>query len=154
YDDATGNWKYIDSSVAKIDAGTDKTGVNMVDIVYTFGSAWEFSDTSGWHFIASNVRSISAGQQGIHDFVTQSGAAYWFNESTGVYDFLDSGVAQVTTGTDAKGNYMIDLLYTNGDLYEYRVGSGWNFVWSDVQTMSKGRAGLVGMVFTWGDSYN
>ena len=67
---------------------------------------------------------------------------------------MASGVQQITAGTDKAGNYVIDLLYTSGDMYEYRVGSGWNFVWGNVQSIGKSCAGLVGVVFNWGDAYD
>ena len=50
---------YVYSWGTQIDAGTDVQGVNTVDIVFTWGEAWEHSDESGWHFIASDVQSIS-----------------------------------------------------------------------------------------------
>ena len=153
YADATGGWTFIDSNVASIDAGTDKLGVNMEDEVMTYGTAWEHSDSSGWHFLGSGVRSVSAGQQGISDFVTTAGNAYWYNESSGGTSFLGSNVAQVTAGTDQYGNYMIDLLFSGGNLDEYRVGSGWTFLDGGVQSVAKGRTGFVAMVFSWGDAW-
>src|SRR5262249_34350841 len=70
YNDLTGKYTSLDSSAVQISAGTDVQGVSCVDVVYTSGNAWEHSDSSGWHFIASGVRSISAGRQGISDYVT------------------------------------------------------------------------------------
>jgi hypothetical protein len=153
YHDSSGGWTFIESSVASIDAGTDKIGVNMVDVIMSYGQAWEYSDSSGWHYIASGVSSVSAGQQGISDFVTTSGNAYWFNEASGALSFLGSNVASVTTGTDQYGNYMIDLLFNGGNLWEYRVGSGWTFLDGGVNSIAKGHAGFVDMVFTWGDAW-
>jgi hypothetical protein len=63
-------------------------------------------------FSQAGIKSISAGQQGIADYGTTAGNAYWFNEATGTSSFLGSGVAAITTGTDELGNYMIDMLYT------------------------------------------
>jgi hypothetical protein len=154
YKDATGGWTFIDSGVASVSAGTDRYGVSMEDEVTTGGYAWEHSDSTGWHYIGASVKSISAGRQGISDYVTTAGNAYWFNEATGATSFLGSGVAAVTAGTDQFGNYMIDMLYANGNLYEYRVGSGWSFLDGSVQQVAKGRAGLVDMVFSWGDAYD
>jgi hypothetical protein len=34
------------------------------------------------------------------------------------------------------------------------VGSGWTWLDSSVQAMSKCRAGLVDVLFTWGDAYD
>ncbi len=153
YVDSTGRWNSLAGSGASIDAGTDKIGVNMVDVVFYYGVAVEISDSSGWHSIASGVRSISAGQQGVTDYVTTGGSAYWFNDASGVSDFLASGVAAVTTGTDQNGNYMIDLLLNGGNLYEYRVGTGWTFLDSGVTSIAKAHAGFVDMVFTWGAAW-
>jgi hypothetical protein len=63
-------------------------------------------------------------------------------------------VASVAAGTDQYGNAMTDLLYGNGNLYEYRVGSGWSFVSGNVKQVSKGRAGLIDLVFLSGDAYD
>lgn len=154
YRDATGGWTFLDSGVASLSAGTDRYGVNMVDEVTTAGTAREFSDTTGWHYVAAAVQSISAGRQGASCFVTTADNAYGFTEETGATSFLGSGVASVAAGTDQYGNSMIDLLYGNGNLYEYRVGSGWSLVYGNVQQISKGRAGLIDLVFTWGDAYD
>jgi hypothetical protein len=148
-----GGWSgQLDSNVTSIDAGTDRYGVNMFTEVW-YGYGYEHSDSTGWHYIASGVQSVSAGQQGIIDYLTTGGNAYWFNEASGSTSFLGSGVIQVTAGTDQFGNYMIDMLYSGGNLYEYRVGSGWSFLDSSVQSIGKGHAGVVDMVFTWGDAY-
>lgn len=154
YRDKTAGWTYLTNGVAFISAGTDRNGINMVDEVTNAGEAWEFSDTTGWHHLASAIRSISAGQQGISAFVTSAGDAYGFSEATGTTTFYGSGAASVTAGTDPYGNAMIELLYTNGNLYEYRPGTGWSFVSGNVRQVSKGRAGLVDLVFTSGDAYD
>jgi hypothetical protein len=153
YRDATGTWTYVYNNASSISAGTDKLGVNAVDIIFTWGDAWEYSDSSGWHFMASGVASVSAGQRGIADYVTTGGNAYWFNEATGSIVFLASNVAQVTAGTDQFGNYMIDLLYTSGSLSEYKVGSGWTTLTSGVKSISKARAGLLDVLFSSGYAY-
>jgi hypothetical protein len=49
---------------------------------------------------------------------------------------------------------MIDLLYNGGNLNEYRVGSGWTFLDGGVQSIAKGHAGFVDMVFTSGDAWD
>jgi hypothetical protein len=146
-------WTYIDSNVTSIDAGTDRYGVNMETEVW-YGGAWEHSDSTGWHYIAGGVQSISAGQWGIMDYLTTGGNAYWFNEASGSSSFLGSGVAAVTAGTDQYGNYLIDMLYTNSNLYEYRVGSGWSYLDNNVTSVGKGHNGVVDMVFSWGDAYD
>jgi hypothetical protein len=154
YKDAKGSWTFIDSGITAIDAGTDRTGVNMVDVIFSWGGAYEHSDANGWYYLGSGVKAVSAGQQGISDILFTNGWAYWFNEATGGFSFLGSNVAAVTTGTDQYGNYMIELLYNGGALYEYRVGQGWRYLDSWVASVSKARAGLVDVVFTWGDAYD
>ncbi len=147
----TGSWTQIDSNVTAIDAGTDRYGVNMMTEVW-YGSGYEHSDSTGWHYIGSGITAISAGQQGILTYLS-SGNAYWWSEASASSSLLGSGVAQVTTGTDASGNYMVDMLYSNGNLYEYQTSSGWNFLDSSVQSIGKARAGAVDMVFSWGDAW-
>jgi hypothetical protein len=153
YKDATGGYTYIFNNIASISAGTDRYGVNMVDVVFPAGYAWEHSDSTGWHYIDSNVKAISAGQQGISDLLYNTGNAYWFNEATGSFAFLASNVAQVTAGVDQNGNYQIDLLYTNGSLQEYGVGSGWTTLTSGVTSISKAHAGTVDVLFSSGNAY-
>jgi hypothetical protein len=153
FNDASGSWTYIYNNAVSIDAGTDRVGVNMVDIVFNWGDAWEHSDTSGWHFIGSNVKQVSAGQQGISDFVNTSGNAYWYNEATGGTSFLASNVAAITAGVDQFGKYMIDLLYNGGTAIEYRSGSGWSTLATGVASLSKARAGLLDVVFSGGAGY-
>jgi hypothetical protein len=115
---------------------------------------WEHSDSSGWRYLGSNVRAVSAGQQGMMDILYTNGNAYFYSEANGSSVLVGSNVSQVTTGTDANGNVMVDLLHTNGNLYEWRAGSGWSYVYNNVQSIAKGRAGVVDMVFTWGDAYD
>jgi hypothetical protein len=154
YRDAASGWTFLDSGVTFISAGTDRYGVNAVNEVKTGGNAWQYSDSTGWHYLASSVKSISAGRQGVSDYVTTAGNAYQLIEATGATTFLGSGVASVAAGTDQYGNAMTDLLYGNGSLYEYRVGSGWSFMHGNVEQVSKGRAGLIDLVFMSGDAYN
>src|SRR5262249_21931976 len=153
YRDATATWTYVYNNASTISAGTDKLGVNAVDIIFTWGDAWEYSDSSGWHFIASCVASVSAGQRGLADFVTTAGKPSGFTGATGATVFLTSNVAQITAGTDQYGNYMIDLLYTSGSLSEYKVGSGWTTLTSGLKSISKARAGLLDVLFSSGYAY-
>jgi hypothetical protein len=142
YDDASTNWTFLDSGAVQIDAGTDRYGVNTVGAVYSSANFWEYSDTSGWHFIDSSVQSISVGQQGIATYVTTAQNAYLYSEVSGVSSFLGSGVAQSVTGVDQFGNYMIDLVYSNGDNWEYRVGKGWFYLDFNVRSISKAVGGI------------
>jgi hypothetical protein len=157
FDDATGTKTTVWTSGAQIDAGTDAQGVNTVGITFTWQDAWEHSDDSGWTFIASGVQSISAGRQGVSDYLTTGGVAHWHTLS-GQDVALAGGVRQVTAGTDQFGNYMIDLLYTNGTVQEYRQGTGWYWVWSSTgssgaASIDKGRLGELDIVFAWSDAW-
>jgi hypothetical protein len=153
YDDATGTWSYVWNGANRISAGTDRMGVNAVDVLLGT-DAWEHSDDSGWHFIASGVRDISAGRQGISDYLTTTAVAHWHSEVGNGDVAVASNVAQITAGTDALGNYMIDLIYSgSGALWEYRAGASWVNLTSGVRSLSKGRLGTVDAVFNWGDAW-
>jgi hypothetical protein len=151
---ANGNsatWTQIDSNVTAIDAGTDRYGINMMTEVW-LGYGYEHSDSTGWHYIDSGVKSVSAGQNGIMDYLTTAGNAYFFNESIGGKTYLGSGVSAVTAGTDLNGNWMIDLLFSNGNLWEYRQPGGWTQLTSSVVSIGKAHSGVVDMVFAWGNT--
>jgi hypothetical protein len=154
YKESTGKLTGIVSGIASIDAGTDKFGGNMVDVVTTAGAAWEHSDTSGWHYMGSGVASVSAGQQGVSTYLTTSGNAYFYQDATGASSFVASGVAGITSGTDAKGNVMIDLLFSGGQLDLYQASSGWTVLTTGVRSISKGVHGTVGVITTAGNVYD
>jgi hypothetical protein len=157
YHDATGfsgsSWTYVSNGAGQIDSGTDKLGVNCVDIVTTGGDAYEYSDDSGLHYIASGVQSISAGRQGISDYVTAGGVAYFHQEDSGADIYVASNVFQVAAGTDANGNSMIDVLTTDGTVSELRYGGSWATLAGSVTSLGKGPLDAVDMVFSWGDAW-
>jgi hypothetical protein len=146
----------LGNSIGWIDAGTDREGVNTVYAISARpGSVYDaglHSDGGDWHFIASNVRRISGGQQGIAAYVTLTGDAYLFNQATHSAVFLASNVIQVAAGSDETGNGMIELLNNRGGLYEYRAGA-LSHLNDNVNSISKGKAGLVDVVFRNGDAY-
>jgi hypothetical protein len=152
YHDATGHWTQFASGVSQIDAGTDRFGGNAVDVLYTSGADYEHSDATGWHFIASNVRSISAGQLGYASFVTTASNAYLYSEANSTVTFELANVARMTTGTDANGGVMLDALFNNGSVSEWRAGQGWVHLNTPNQAavtgLSKGRLGLVDLVLS------
>ncbi len=154
YKESTGTMTTFASGIASIDAGTDKVGGSMVNMVTTAGAAWECSDTSGWHYLASGVGSVSAGQQGFSAYLTTSGNAYDYQDATGTSSLLASGIAAITAGTDANGNVMVDLLYDGGQLYQYETSSGWTELVTGVRSISKGVHGVVGVISTAGNAYN
>jgi hypothetical protein len=48
---------------------------------------------------------------------------------------------------------MIDLLYNGGNLWEYRVGSGWTFLDGSVKSIAEGHNGYVDIVFASGEAW-
>jgi hypothetical protein len=123
--------------------------------VFTWQAAWENSDDTGWHFIANGVQSVSAGRQGISDYVTTGAVAHWHSEAGNLDVSLANGVSQVTAGTDALGNYMIDLLFSNGNLWEYRAsGGGWQFLASNIKYLGKAHNGVLDVVTSFSDAFD
>jgi len=151
----------------QIDAGTDAQGVNAVDAIVPgltvvtvggpvfgavatgavggTGAAYEYSDDSGAHLIASGVTSVSAGRQGNSVYITTAGTAHWHAQAGGDV-VVGWNVAQATAGTDPNGAAMVDVLLNNGTLSEFRSVIGWYTVATDVKAVSKGRLGAVDMV--------
>jgi hypothetical protein len=169
FDDATAASRYVRGSVTQIDAGTDPQGVNAVDaiapaplvfamtvrvaglgggIIFRPIDAFEYSDDSGAHFIASGVQSISAGRQGMSAYVTTGGDAWWFSLAGGEGGWLASGVSRALAGTDPNGAVMYDLLFSNSVVQEERAGIGWYTVANAVTDVTKGRLGAVDLVRT------
>ncbi len=154
YKESTGKMTTLAGGIASIDAGTDKLGGSMVDLVTTTGAGWEYSDSSGWHYLASGVSAVSAGQQGFSTYLTTAGNAYDYQDATGASAFVASGVAAITAGTDANGNVMVDLLFDGGQLYQYQASTGWTELTTGVRSISKGVHGVVGVISTAGNAYN
>jgi hypothetical protein len=173
FDDATGVARYVRGSVTQIDAGTDYQGVNAVDVIATGqlvaamsarvaglgggvtlvpNNAYQYSDDSGAHFIASDVQSISAGRQGFSAYVVPGGVAWWFGlgggPNGGEGGRLAWGVTRALAGTDPNGAVMYDLLFSNGDLQEERASIGMYTVATKVLDVTKGRLGAVDLVRT------
>jgi hypothetical protein len=154
YDDATAARSYVYSGPSQIDAGTDRTGVNSVDMVamvINLNFTFEHSDDSGMHIIAGGVQSISAGRQGISVYVS-NGVAHLHNEVNNTDVAVYSNVSQAVAGTDANGDYMIDVLTTGGTLSEYRYGGSWTtpplpLPYPFVTSLSKGTLDAVDMIF-------
>jgi hypothetical protein len=144
---------YLARGVVAIDAGTDQFGVSMVDVIDVRGNAYELSDTSGPHFLAANVRQISAGQQGFTVYLTRDGIAHAFNESSNSVTDLSAHVSQVRAGTDESGNPLIVLVLTNGAAYESADGSTWTALGTPVRSLSKVRAGVIDLIFANGRAY-
>jgi hypothetical protein len=154
YNDGTGSWSFIGNNATTIDAGTDRYGVNSMDEVYFGYSAWEYSDTTGWHYIDGNVKAVSAGPQGFSCYLTYNGVAFSYIEANGLIGWLGVNVAQVTAGTDVNGGAMIDLLLTNGTLNEWRYASGWYTLAYNVQYVGKAHAGTIDYIFSGGSTWS
>jgi hypothetical protein len=154
YQDANRSLSDLDSNVKAIDAGTDNYGVNAVTEIWgNSRQAWLWSDSTGWNEIAGgNVAQVSTGRGGVVDLVFTDGSAewwqaYWGGVQGGQTANIGSGVSQVTTGYDQNGNTVIDMLYRNGSVSEWRTGSGWtDYTGYNIASLSKSRAGVVDMV--------
>jgi hypothetical protein len=153
YNDASQSWTYVDSSINAIDAGTDHAGVNMVDVVLTSGYVFEHSDSSGWHYLGSNAQSVSAGQQGYSAFVDIFGTMYLYHEAWGTAYLMTVGVSRVSVGSDTNGLLQLDVVFTNGVAYEFSASSGWSYLNSGIQSVSKAQAGAVDVIFAYYGCY-
>jgi hypothetical protein len=144
-----GRWTYVyNGSIQSIDAGTDRFGVNAVDVVLSGGDAWMHSDTDGWHFLMSNVSQVSGGQEGLVALLDQYGNAMMFSEGSGSLTWLTSGARTVTTGYNASGNWQIGVILTNAVAYYYTPGTNqWSFFTGGVWQMSKENLGVTTVLF-------
>jgi hypothetical protein len=141
------------SPASAIDAGTDYRGVNMVVEISSDSShtATEFVANGAATGLGSNVRSVSAGQQGIIALLYNGGTAYWYSDYSRTWTYLASSVGQVTAGVDPSGHFMFDVLYTYGSLSELRWGglsmtAYWTNLGINVAYISKARDGVVSKV--------
>lgn len=114
-------WEYSDAirtvdlrtkDVTALDAGTNFQGVNMVDVITSDGKAWEVPDqgTKKHWLKVSNVVQISAGRQGRSAAIDVTGTAWLYEERGGLHK-VGLGVAEVASGTDAAGNFVLDLVF-------------------------------------------
>jgi hypothetical protein len=120
---------------------------------------WTCSDESGWHYINNGVWWVSTGRQGILDYIDNGGNAWLYSEVLGApATWLTGGAYQVTTGTDQNGDFMIDLILSDGSAWEYRASAAswtnlWSSAWGDqVVALGKGRQGLVDVTFLSGNA--
>jgi hypothetical protein len=166
-DDATAAYHRVTGSATQIDAGTDAQGVNAVDVIipvrpivlavatgvvsvggYFIPFAYQYSDDGGARFIASGVKSVSAGRQGFSAYVTTAGEGWAYNQAGNRYTDLGSGVSQVTAGTDESGYWLTDILLSNGALAELGAYRARYTVATGVKNVSKARLGAVDLVLT------
>jgi hypothetical protein len=155
-DSGANPWTPLTGSITAIDAGTDRYGVNMVDVLRSDGVAFEHSDTSGWRTLAGGVQSIHAGFQGYSTVLLKSGAAYLFSEGAAAaggngFTYLAGSVAAVTVGSDPTGGYQIELLFSNGAAYEFQQRTqSWSYLGGGVINVSRARIGLADILFSGG----
>jgi hypothetical protein len=149
YFDDSGTWsRALAGHIAAIDAGTDRYGVNMVDVITTSGTFSEYSDSTGCHSLCGGARSVSAGRNGTSVVVLTDGRAFAYTETTGKWMFLGSKVVQAAAGTDSNGDAMFDLVLTTGTALEYRATTGLKTLSTAVAFVGKARAGLADVVYT------
>jgi hypothetical protein len=91
---------------------------------------------------ANYATQVSAGRQGLVAFVDPWGNSFYWGQDRGLH-YLDSGVKKITMGFDQTGNPVIDELFTNGNLWDWRQAYGWNQIDSSVTDVSKAQAGVV-----------
>src|SRR5581483_8891339 len=146
-----GTWTQLygsGSQIQAIDAGTDKYGVNAVDVLFTYTDAWLRSDTDGWHWIMNGVQQVCGGQQGVVVLRDTSQNAWYFNEWAGGPSQFASGVMQVTTGYDAWGHITVGIVYNTEAAWLWNSGNGtWSLLANGVLRMSKENLGVVSVLF-------
>jgi hypothetical protein len=136
------------SQIQQIDAGTDKYGVNAVDVLFTYGDAWLRSDTDGWHWIMDGAAQVCGGPQGVVVLRDTSQNAWYYNEWTGTPSQFASGVMQVTTGYDAWGHITVGIVYDTQAAWLWDSGNGsWSLLANGVLRMSKENLGVVSVLF-------
>ncbi len=140
YTDANGTLTTLDHGVSAIDAGTDRYGENMLAEIWQ-NQGWTYSVSTDWTQFALNVAAVSAGRQGYVAWLDLWGAAFYKGDGNSLY--LGSGVTQITAGYDQGGGLVLDLLYSNGNVYDWRAASGMQFLDYDVRAIGKARAGVV-----------
>jgi hypothetical protein len=154
YNGVTGSFSNVTvaTGVASFSAGTDKLGVCCVDYVTTAGAAYEYSASSGKHLIkSSGVASVAAGPQGQAGIVLTTGEADLWTEANNKTTLLvASGVKQLSLGTNAAGNLLVERLDTNGNLWEYDAGTSKppTQINSNVASVSDARLGVVDAIMS------
>ena len=111
-----------------------------MDIIFTSGAAYEYSDTSGYHFIANGVQGRQRRAAGESEVLLTNGNAYEYR------DYDRSSLSGLQRRPDHRRDrpdrpFQIDLLYNNGTLLEYRPSTGYLTIATGVRSISKGRAG-------------
>ena len=113
------------------------------------GQGWAYSDSTGWDYTGweaygfNSPVQVSAGRQGVIGFVDSFGHAWDWSQATGQVGELDSGATKITFGYDQNGGMVIDELFSNGNVMDWRAANGWRFFDYNVRSIAKARAGIV-----------
>ena len=140
-------------SVASMDAGTDRYGVNSVAVVFNTGKLSMFSDATGWHTLCGNVKAVSAGYLGVSAVLLTNGRAYQYREAGGTWTYLGSNIAQVSAGFDAGGHALLDLLTRSGSVAECHVGFVPQTIITGIKAIGEARGGVLDVVYLNGSAY-
>jgi hypothetical protein len=155
FTDLTPWWFNINAQ--SIDAGTDHRGVNLL-VIDGSPQTWELSDDYAWYFVGNNILQVSAGRQGNLCFIDSNGDGwFWAAEvQPGSWGDFGSGVSKLAVGYNTDGSLVIDALFSNSNLMDYRYYGGGNWNWqqmdSGVTNVSKARAGIVDDVESGGNA--
>jgi hypothetical protein len=151
----------IAANVLAIDAGTDRFGVDSVDYTTSANGQVQLNEwrdeTVTSAVLARGVTSFSAGQGGIHAWIT-GGVVTLSNEATGSITLPANGAAaglwaaSVVVGVSASGGYQLEVIYGDGSAYQ-SDGSSWSLLAAGVSAVSKPLSGRVRVLLTTGEAY-
>jgi hypothetical protein len=154
YHDTDGSWSgTLATGIAAIDAGTDRFGVNMVDVVSISGTFSMRSDSTGWHSLCSRAQTVSGGAFGVSVVLLRDGWAYEYRQAVNSWTFLGANVTQVAAGADGRGAAIVELVQSNGAVIEIRAGHAPITLTTAVKAVSKPHYGLVDVVRASGNAY-
>jgi hypothetical protein len=150
YNDVSGQWAFLASGAAAIDAGTDRTGVNRVVALTADGNAWDHSDAAGWRYLGGDISQVSAGQQGLTAAVTTEETAWATMEGVFGWTYLAADITSVRAGTDAWGATLVTVTTNAGPTYDFDTTVGWRYLGSGLSWESKENNGVENAVYLGG----
>jgi uncharacterized repeat protein (TIGR03803 family) len=103
YNDTNSSWTCLADAAASFSVGTDTSGSTLIGVILTNGNAYEYSDTTGWQFLAHNAAQSSVGQGGDLDLILSNGYLYQHSNATSSWLLLETNVSAVALGTDVDG---------------------------------------------------
>ena len=108
----------LGTPISAIDAGTDRYGVNKLDVLFKAGFVSEW-DGSAFHLLATSGKSISAGQRGYSTILTPQGTACLYDQAGGgQLRVLATNVSSLSIGTTLFGTLQVDAIMTDGSIRE------------------------------------